>query len=52
VAFYVPLGLRGLIFQFGTLLIGAMGGVVYWRAFRRRALVAIPIPLDFDLPEL
>jgi hypothetical protein len=52
VAFYVPLGPRGLIFRLGTLLIGAMGGVVYWRAFRRRALVAVPVPLAFDLPEL
>jgi hypothetical protein len=52
VAFYVPLGPRGVIFQFGTLLIGALGGVVYWRASRRREVLAIPVPLPFDLPEL
>lgn len=42
-AFYVPLGLRGLILRIGTLLIGIWGAVVYrinyWRrgVNRRRA---------------
>jgi hypothetical protein len=43
VAFYVPLGPRGLIFRFGTILIGVLGGVVYWRASRRRALMPLPL---------
>ena len=31
-AFYVPLGIRGILFGVGTFLIGVMGGWVYWRA--------------------
>ena len=50
-AFYVPLGVRGILFQIGTLLIGLMGGVVYWRASRRRALF-IPVPVPVLLPEV
>ena len=42
-AYYVPLGPRGLILRFGTALIGVLGGVIYWRASRRRALLPIPI---------
>lgn len=41
-AFYVPLGSRGLILRFGTALIGVVGGLVYWRASRRRAIFPIP----------
>jgi hypothetical protein len=52
VAFYVPLGTRGILFRVGTALIGFLGGWVYWRASRRRGLVAVPLPLlAFDLPE-
>jgi hypothetical protein len=43
VAFYVPLGPRGLIFRFGTMMIGVLGGVAYWRASRRRALAPLPM---------
>ena len=50
-AFYVPLGLRGLLFGIGTFLIGLLGGWVYWRASRRRGLVASPIVLAFDFAE-
>jgi hypothetical protein len=39
VAFYVPLGLRGLIFQLGTFVIGIWGGLVYRLAYHRRAIV-------------
>ena len=35
-AFYVPLGPRGLVFRFGTVLIGWLGSAVYRRAHRRR----------------
>src|SRR5262249_37404422 len=46
VAFYVPLGPRGLLFRFGTILTGAIGSWVYWRASRRRAAaVAVVVPL-------
>lgn len=50
--FYVPLGLRGVCFQVGTFLITVFGGLVYWRASRRRSLVALPLTLSFDLPDL
>jgi len=46
VPFYVPLGPRGILFQLGTLLIGILGGLVYWWASRRRALVPAPIPIS------
>jgi hypothetical protein len=44
VAFYVPLGPRGLILRFGTALIGVLGGVIYRRASRRRAALPLPHP--------
>ena len=43
-AYYVPLGPRGLILRFGTVLIGLMGRFIYWRASRRRALMPLPLP--------
>ena len=39
-AFYVPLGPRGLLFRIGTFVIGIWGGLVYGRACRRRDLMA------------
>jgi hypothetical protein len=52
VAFYVPLGPRGLMLRIGTFLIGLMGGVVYRAASRRRALAGpIPQPLTIPLPD-
>jgi hypothetical protein len=50
VAFYVPLGPRGLILRFGTVLIGLLGRVIYWRASRRRALVPLPWPAPIVIP--
>ncbi len=44
-AFYVPVGPRGVLFRIGTILTGVMGAFAYWRAFRRRALIAIPLPV-------
>lgn len=41
-AFYVKLGPRGLIFRVGTILIGVLGSVVYWRASRRRGMMVGP----------
>jgi hypothetical protein len=38
VAFYVPLGPRGLLFRLGTFVIGIWGGLVYRLAYRRRAI--------------
>jgi hypothetical protein len=39
VAFYVPLGPRGLLFRLGTFLIGIWGGLAYRLAYRRRTVV-------------
>ncbi len=41
-AFYVPLGPRGVVFRFGTGLIGVLGTWVYWRASRRRGMMGGP----------
>jgi hypothetical protein len=40
-AFYVKLGPRGILFRVGTLLIGVLGSWVYWRASRRRGMMAV-----------
>lgn len=49
-AFYVPLGPRGLLFRIGTFVIGIWGGLVYGRAYRRRALRApSPHPVTVSL---
>jgi hypothetical protein len=52
VEFYVPLGGRGLLFRIGTLWIGLIGGLVYERARRRRALLPIDPPLPLRLAEI
>jgi hypothetical protein len=38
VAFYVPLGPRGMLFRAGTFIIGIWGGLVYRLAYRRRTI--------------
>ena len=38
-AFYVPLGPRGLLFRLGTFVIGIWGGLVYRLAYRRRTVI-------------
>lgn len=51
-AFYVPLGPRGLVLRIGTFLIGLTGGLVYRSASRRRALAGpIPQPIVIPLPD-
>ncbi len=53
-AFYVPLGPRGIHFRVGTGLIGVLGSWVYWRASRRRVMIGglapVPIPVVEDRP--
>jgi hypothetical protein len=46
VPYYVPLGVRGLIMNLGTHLIGTLGGLRYRSSLRVRArrTAAIPIP--------
>ena len=36
-AFYVPVGSRGVLLRVGNLLNGALGALAYWRGHRRRA---------------
>ncbi len=50
-AFYVPVGPRGLIFRFGTVLIGVLGSIAYWRASRRRPAQVPGLPFSFDGPD-
>ncbi len=51
-AFYVPLGPRGLVLRIGTFVIGIYGGLVYSLACRRRALLAPGHqPLTISLPD-
>ena len=38
-AFYVPLGPRGLLFRLGTFVIGVWGGLVYRLAYQRRMII-------------
>jgi hypothetical protein len=54
VAYYVSLGSRGILLRIGTSLIAILGGLVYWRASRRRRLSPPPLPLAavILLPEL
>jgi hypothetical protein len=50
VAFYVPLGPRGILLRLGTFVIGIWGGLVYNQASRRRALIPQPTR-PFSLPQ-
>ncbi len=50
-AFYVPLGPRGVLFLLGTFVIGIYGGLVYRLARRRRGLRA-PMPQPLTIPIL
>ena len=51
-AFYVPLGPRGVILRIGTLLIGFMGGLVYRVAASRRGMAGpVARPLTSPLPD-
>jgi hypothetical protein len=44
VPYYVPLGVRGLIMNLGTHLIGTLGGLRYRSSLRVRARRAVAIP--------
>jgi hypothetical protein len=43
VAFYVPLGPRGLLFRIGTFVIGICGGVVYRLACSQREIIVTSV---------
>ncbi len=38
-AYYVPLGPRGFLMRLGSLVLVVAGGLVYWRASRRRSQI-------------
>ena len=38
--FYVKLGPKGFFFRAGTMIIGVVGGLTYWRASRKRRRIA------------
>jgi hypothetical protein len=46
VAYYVSLGTRGLLLRIGTNLISVLGGMIYWRASRRRRMLPIPLRVE------
>jgi hypothetical protein len=48
--FYVPVGPRGILFRIGTALTRVMGSCVYWRACRRRAMLAAALLVDDSRP--
>ncbi len=50
-AYYVPLGIRGVLFRVGTILIGILGGIVYFLAARRRRRSVVPPTMAFSLPD-
>ncbi len=50
-AFYVPLGPRGILFRVGTGLIGVLGSWVYWRASRRRVMIRLAAPAPILVAE-
>lgn len=51
-AFYVPLGPRGVLFRLGTMIVGVSGGLIYWRASRRRARLPLPVHEPFAFAEV
>jgi hypothetical protein len=53
VAFYVPLGPRGVLLRIGTVVIGIWGGLVYRLASRRREMFTPghQHPLTLPLPD-
>jgi hypothetical protein len=52
VAFYVPLGPRGVLLRLGTFVIGIWGGMVYRLASRRRVHATHSRqPLTVPLPD-
>ena len=51
-AYYVPLGSRGILLRIGTNLIAILGGLVYWRASRRRRFAPTPLAAVVLLPKL
>jgi hypothetical protein len=51
VAYYVPLGSRGILLRIGTSLIGVLNGWVYHRASRRRRLTPLLVFVEVVMPE-
>ena len=41
-AFYVPVGPRGILFRVGMIWTGVMGSLTYWWTNRRRPVIPVP----------
>ncbi len=50
--YYVPVGSRGVLLRFGTLLTSLLGSVTYWRHARRRALLPVNPAFTLNVPEI
>ncbi len=48
--FYVPVGPRGILFQFGMIWTGMMGSLTYWWTNRRRPVILVPQFLPQAVP--
>lgn len=52
-AFYVPLGPRGILFVLGTFVIGIWGGLVYRLAAARRSGLVLTNPtFSLTIPDI
>jgi hypothetical protein len=52
VAYYVPLGPRGLLIGAGTFLLHLWGGLVYEILRRRRVILPADVPLPIGFADL
>ena len=48
--FYVPVGLRGILFQVGMIWTGVMGSLTYWWTNRRLPVIPVPRSLPHAIP--
>jgi hypothetical protein len=51
VAYYVPLGSRGLLLRVGTSLIDVLHGVIYWHSSQRRKMAMPLFSAEVVLPD-
>jgi hypothetical protein len=48
--FYVPVGPRSILFQFGMIWTDVMGSLSYWWTNRRRPVILVPQSLHQAMP--
>ena len=51
-AYYVPLGSRGVLLRIGTRLITVVNGLIYWQSYRLRRRTPTPSSLAVVVPNL